>query len=336
MTGRQSTYGAWLVVLFHLATPVATGHAQPRFITVDTAVRLEVIDWGGSGRPVVLLAGLGSTAHDLQPFARLLTPTYRVYGTTRRGFGQSSVPSSGYSADRLGDDVLAVIDSLGLKQPVLAGHSLAGEELSSIGSRFPEKVAGLIYLDAAYAYAFYDKTRGDYRVDLSELRRRLDQLDAARGPGETRRLLSQLLDVDVPAFERAARERLAQLPPARDDTVTPPTPRRTIGLSPFASGDAIMAGMQRYTAIRAPTLAIYALPKRVPPPVARDSTMLATWIAAQAAAAAQADAFERGVPNARVVRIPNADHAVMASHPTEVVREIHAFIGRLPAPSRER
>jgi len=39
-----------------------------------------------------------------------------------RGFGSSSAPSSGYGADRLGDDVLAVIDTLAISKPVLAGH----------------------------------------------------------------------------------------------------------------------------------------------------------------------------------------------------------------------
>jgi len=51
--------------------------------------------------------------------------------------------------------VLAVIDKLAISRPVLAGHSLGGEELSSIASRHPEKVGGLIYLDAGYSYAFY-------------------------------------------------------------------------------------------------------------------------------------------------------------------------------------
>jgi len=79
----------------------------------------------------------------------------RVLGVTRRGFGSSSAPASGYGADRLGDDVLAVIEKLTISKPVLAGHSLGGEELSSIGSRHPEKVAGLVYLDAGYSYAFH-------------------------------------------------------------------------------------------------------------------------------------------------------------------------------------
>jgi pimeloyl-ACP methyl ester carboxylesterase len=50
---------------------------------------------------------------------------------------------------------------LGVKKPVLIGHSIAGEELSSIGSRFPDKVAGLIYLDAGYPYALYSPESGD-------------------------------------------------------------------------------------------------------------------------------------------------------------------------------
>src|SRR5215471_3802346 len=105
------------------------------FVTVDNNVKLEVLDWGGSGRALVLLAGLGGTAHIFDDFAPKLTSTYHVYGITRRGFGASSVPKSGYSADRLGDDVLQVIDFLPLTRPILAGHSIAGEELSSVGSR---------------------------------------------------------------------------------------------------------------------------------------------------------------------------------------------------------
>src|SRR5579862_5028218 len=142
-----------------------------QFVAVDENIRLEVLDWGGSGtvnpRSLVLLAGLGNTAHVFDDFAPKLTAAgFHVYGITRRGYGASSAPEFGYSADRLGDDVLAVIDALKLERPVLAGNGLAGEELSSVGARHPEKVAGLIYLDAAYSYAFFDHTRGDLFFDL--------------------------------------------------------------------------------------------------------------------------------------------------------------------------
>jgi pimeloyl-ACP methyl ester carboxylesterase len=154
-----------------------------QFVVAEEKVKLEVLDWGGGGRSLVLLAGLGNTAHVFDEFAPKLTAAgYHVYGITRRGYGASggngasSAPEFGYSADRLGDDVLAVIGALKLDRPVLVGNSLAGEELSSVGSRHPEKVAGLIYLDAAYSYAYYDRSQGDLFFDLLELERKVDQL----------------------------------------------------------------------------------------------------------------------------------------------------------------
>src|ERR1700723_2012058 len=88
-----------------------------QFVTVDENVNLEVLDWGGAGRPLVLLAGLGNTAHVFDEFAPKLTAAYHVYGITRRGFGASSAPApvlANYSADRLGEDVLAALDALKL------------------------------------------------------------------------------------------------------------------------------------------------------------------------------------------------------------------------------
>ena len=42
----------------------ATSHSI-RFVTVQDNVKLEVLDWGGSGRPMILLHGGNSTAHEL-------------------------------------------------------------------------------------------------------------------------------------------------------------------------------------------------------------------------------------------------------------------------------
>jgi non-heme chloroperoxidase len=112
-----------------------------QFVTVEPGVKLEVVDWGGTGRPLVLLSGLGDTAHVFDKLAPKMTGTYHVYGMTRRGYGASDAPPAvgdNYKADRLGDDVIAVLDQLKLDRPVLVGHSIAGEELSSIGSRYPE------------------------------------------------------------------------------------------------------------------------------------------------------------------------------------------------------
>jgi pimeloyl-ACP methyl ester carboxylesterase len=111
----------------------------------------------------VLLAGLGNTAHVFDRFADQLSGSYHVYGITRRGFGASSRPGSGYTEQRLAEDDLQVLDSLKLAAPVLVGHSIAGSELTAIGSKRSDRIAGLVYLDAAADpaedYTEYDKLR---------------------------------------------------------------------------------------------------------------------------------------------------------------------------------
>jgi non-heme chloroperoxidase len=177
-----------------------------QFITVDPGIKLEVVDWGGSGRSLVLLAGLGNTAHVFDGFANKLTTTYHVYGITRRGFGASGAPTpanGNYSADRLGDDVLTVIDALKLDRPVLAGHSMAGEELSSTCTRHPEKVAGLIYLDAGFPYAYYDSALGDLLLDTIDLKKKLDlMMPGAERPPDFAAFIQELLQTSLPRFER--------------------------------------------------------------------------------------------------------------------------------------
>ena len=57
----------------------------------------------------------------------------------RRGYGASSIPASGYESDRLGDAVLAVLDSLKLNRPVVVGHSVAGKELAPQALAIPNR-----------------------------------------------------------------------------------------------------------------------------------------------------------------------------------------------------
>jgi non-heme chloroperoxidase len=76
------------------------------------------------------------------------------HGITRRGFGASGFSASDNPVDRLRDEVLAVLEALKLKRPVLIGHSIAGAELSAVASSHADRVAGLIYLEAGYPYAF--------------------------------------------------------------------------------------------------------------------------------------------------------------------------------------
>ena len=335
-----------------------------QFVTVDQDVKLEVLDWGGTGRAVVLLAGLGNTAHVFDDFAPKLTRQYHIFGITRRGFGASSSPGSGYSADRLGDDVLAVLDALKLDRPVLVGHSIAGEELSSIGSRHPEKVAGLVYLDAGYSYAYYDRNKGDIATDLPELQKQLDELKSAEDLTEQKPLIEELLQTGLPRFEEDLRlldtEMSLRLPPVPKSTsadresfeayrswekriygVLMPEaelrwlfqelPGGQVGEPRTNKADEVSAGLQKYTEIKSPTLAFFADPEDLGPFVDNTPAALTDFDDDETALTEpQVEAFEAGVPSAKVIRLANANHYVFMSNEADVLREMRAFIERLP------
>jgi pimeloyl-ACP methyl ester carboxylesterase len=93
-------------------------------------------------------------------FAKKLTSSYHVSGITRRGYGASSRPASGSTEDRLVEDDLRVLDALNLVRPIMAGHSVAGNELSELGIHHHRRIGGLVYLDAlndgADDYTDYD------------------------------------------------------------------------------------------------------------------------------------------------------------------------------------
>ena len=156
-------------------------------------------------------------------FAPKLTGAGHVYAVTRRGFGVSSRPPSGYDVARLGEDVLAVIEVLRLEKPVLVGHSMAGQELSYLASEHQERIAGLIYLDAAYRYA-YD-VPGEFEKDFPSLPAPPPAPPAVARPPFT-----------LPEAERRQ--------PRGDSTAR----------------EAIPAGGRQFTKIGLPTLAIFASP----------------------------------------------------------------------------
>jgi len=297
-----------------------------RFVTVDTDVRLEVLDWGGSGRSVVLLSGLGNTAHIFDDFAPKLTANCHVYGITRRGYGASSIPSSGYTADRLGDDVLAVLDSLKLSRPVLVGHSIAGEEMSSLGTRHPDRIAGLVYLDAGYWYA-YDSRAGRELRDFDE--KVLGTSIAPPSPGAADlKNFPALLSWYVRYRGYAPPE--AELRQGLDFA-----PDGTLGKArtPPRVHEAIEAGEQSFMGVPAPVLAIFVIGHDRGPWSREKPNEHASFEAAIAMDVAQteavANAFQIGVPTARVVKLKNTNHYVFMSNEADVLRELRVFLAGL-------
>jgi pimeloyl-ACP methyl ester carboxylesterase len=290
-----------------------------QFVTVEKGVKLEVLDWGGKGPPLVFLTGLGNSAHVFDSFALHFIGKHHVYGITRRGYGASSVVrpinEANYDADRLGDDVLAVLAALKIDRPSLAGHSIAGEELSSIGSRHPEKVAGLIYLDAAYAYAFYDPAHVDVNMNIAAVRRELDQFEVIP-LRDAKPMVSDLLETRLPRLQKQLEEFQQVISPV-PDTAGPqsaPTDQALIG-------KAITWGEHEYTKITAPALVLIAFPYDFD----RDNKSPNAKLDLERRAA-QAAAVEAGMTNAKVIRLAYANHYLFRSNETEVEREMNVFM----------
>lgn len=126
------------------------------FITVQRNVRLHYLDFGGTGPALLLLPGIGNTAHAYDDFAPRLTDRFHVYAITRRGFGESSHPETGYSLPRLVEDIRIAMDSLRLPRVELVGHSFAGQEMTAFAKKYPSRVHKLVYLDGAF-----DNVTGD-------------------------------------------------------------------------------------------------------------------------------------------------------------------------------
>jgi non-heme chloroperoxidase len=282
-----------------------------------------VADWGGNGPPLVFLSGLGNTAHIFDTFAPKFLPEYHLFGITRPGYGVSSSPAPdpvNYRADQLRDDVLKVIDSLGLKKPVLVGHSIAGEELSSIGSRYPKRIAGLIYLDAGYPFALYSADAGDTRLDAKEVQKQLGAYLSASPGVDRRRIIADLLS-QLPQLQKDLE--IDQ----QHDALHPDHPGQRVD-APIAQ--AILDGERKYTDLEVPILAIFANPHNPVnyfPPVSQDKQAALSALD-QARTAAQVKAF-RKLKSAKVMVLPNASHYVFSSNQQDVERTMKDFLNTL-------
>src|SRR6185503_11351182 len=76
-------------------------------------------------------------------------------------------PEIGYDVDTLTEDICQFMNTLGIEKVILAGHSMAGVELSHFCALYPERVLKLIFLDAAF-----DRSSASYKdmVEKSPLR----------------------------------------------------------------------------------------------------------------------------------------------------------------------
>jgi non-heme chloroperoxidase len=304
-----------------------------QFVAVDQGVRLEVLDWGGSGRPVVLLTGSGHTAHVYDDFAPKLTDCCHVYGITRRGFGASSRTSSGYDDQRLADDVFRALEEAKIQKPVLIGHSMAGGEMTTVGRQHSDRLAGLVYLDAIA------DLEDDPAVD-TEWAALQEKMPAGLNPQPVcdpvdtstfaafRITRACTLGFAIPESE--LRNQFEIVNGGVGAVKTPDWVMRAIGQQQVYRKD--------YSNIRVPVLVILPRPISDYQPkndeeralierfMERGNVIVGRW----------KDKLKRHVPDARFVDVVGGGHYLWITREADVLREIHAFIASLPASAQKQ
>jgi len=301
-----------------------------QFVTVEKGIRLEVLDWGGTGRPVVLLAGSGNTAHIFDGFAEKLSGACcHVYGITRRGFGASTHPDPGYDQQRLADDVLQVLDALKIVAPVLAGHSMSGEELTTLGDEHSDRLAGLVYLDAADDPTDFPGSSAAYMVLFNKLPAAM-RANGSEPDASVLRSFQAFHDFKVwqNGFEYPEAQLRASFDQNPDGSVgsynTPDKVHNAIGRGALP---------RDYSRIRVPILALFgtlSVNYRYQPKDAQERTAIEEF---DAATEVYADRNKKNLLKAkggvRIVDLPRADHYLFLSNEPGVLREMRVFLATL-------
>jgi len=304
-------YAALVLTLVCISEVRATAPPLPApktgFATAN-GIKLHYLDWGGSGDTILFLPGFNDSAHVYDQFAPRFADQLHVIGLTRRGVGESDKPKDGYDASTRVEDIRQFLDSLRISKVSLIGHLMAGDELTLFASRYPHRVAKLVYIDAAS-----DRTPEGWIAGLS---------DPTNKPGIMQRMRMEALG----------------MPGASDihvDKMPPPDEWAIL----VATHKAIFAFRQDYTKIQAPALAFYAAtasqhyPSKWLPDDADASLRAKTeaWWQEKGHALMRepVEQFRREIPHGELVEFSNAPHYLFKGDTADqVAAKIREFLLR--------
>jgi len=104
-------------------------------------------DETGTGSPLLLIHGFPLSRRMWRPqMNKLPRAGFRVIAPDLRGFGDSEAPEGPYSMDVFADDIIGLLDHLGIDQAVVGGMSMGGYVLFNLLERYPDRVNGAIFI----------------------------------------------------------------------------------------------------------------------------------------------------------------------------------------------
>ena len=304
-----------------LATPVDTWRDpathKSGFVQISKDVRLHYLDFGGTGTSILMIPGLGNTAHAFDDLAPAFTDRFHVVAMTRRGFGESSHPNDGYDIKTLVDDIRTVIDRLHLGRVILVGHSIAGEEMTHLAGQYPDQILKLVYLDAAYDRVAADSMLDEVLPVPPEVAPRPEPTASDTATPEAYvQFVHRTRGVNIPESDIRTRYRYD----GWNEEIT-------------LAYQSIGTEHPQYKKIRAPALAIYSVPDTV--------TQLEPWqredkehLGAQQDIINAVESVERKlrfqfrdeVPLGSILEIHGGHHWIFVSHRDEVIGAMRKFL----------
>jgi len=292
-------------------------------------IRLHYLDWGGSGPALLFLAGRGCNGHIFDELAPCFTDFFRVLALDRRGHGDSEAPESGYDIDTLTEDIHGFLECLDIERVILAGHSLAGIELTHFATCYPERVQALIYLEAAYDYAC-----PEYRALMEKNPARQVQIPGADQVFSSIADYAAFIQYAYPTLGAIWGELLDEhlwhsVEISPEGVVVAKAPDHV----DRAISDTLAGYIPEYAQTHAPTLAIYAIKKNTyyVAPNYMTPEQQAEMInffdnVAQPWNRHSMEQFRQAVPHARIVEIPDGHHYCFIQQEHLVFREMMDFL----------
>jgi 3-oxoadipate enol-lactonase len=251
-------------------------------------------DGAGSGQTLLLLHGFPLSRRLWRPQLEYLTDAGRIIAPDLRGHGDSDAPEGPYSMDQLADDAVALLDSLGLTQPaVVAGLSLGGYVALALFRRHASRVAGLI-LAATKAGA-----------DSAEAKANREKSAAlAREKGVEAIADAMLPKMFAPATYAANPGLVAEVRAMMAGTPLNGVVGDLLGMKDRPDSTDLLPQLTR------PVLVIHGQEDQLIPP-------------------REAEATHAGLPNARLVLVPNAGHLLNLEQPETFNAEVRTFLHSL-------
>lgn len=123
-----------------------TGVVVERRLPAQADLQLALREREGGAPDLLCLHGLASNARWWDPVGARLAPTHRVVAVDLRGHGRSDRPETGYDFPEVVGDLVALWSELGLRRPVLVGHSWGASVALWLAAERPD-VRGVVCVD---------------------------------------------------------------------------------------------------------------------------------------------------------------------------------------------